>query len=73
MLYLKSNVKQELLQEKQGDITEDETVKFKNYLMGLGIADPVTKTNYKNTDVYLTELARELAQVLEEPIKVLLS
>ena len=31
------------IRDKQGGITEDETVQFKSYLLSLGIDDPVTK------------------------------
>ena len=33
------------IREKQGEITEDETVKFKSYLLSLGIDDPITKVS----------------------------
>ncbi|XP_046742245.1 vacuolar protein-sorting-associated protein 36 [Diprion similis] len=57
------------IREKQGDITEDETVRFKSYLMSLGIDDPVTRDAYKSSNEYFRQLARELAQILEEPLK----
>lgn len=57
------------IRERQGDITEDETVRFKSYLMSLGIDDPVTRDAYKNSNEYFKQLARELANILEEPIK----
>ncbi|XP_026675116.1 vacuolar protein-sorting-associated protein 36, partial [Ceratina calcarata] len=57
------------IRERQGDITEDETVRFKSYLMSLGIDDPVTRDAYKNSNEYVKQLARELANILEEPIK----
>ncbi|XP_066589061.1 vacuolar protein-sorting-associated protein 36 [Prorops nasuta] len=57
------------IRERQGDITEDETVRFKSYLMSLGIDDPVTRDGYKSSNEYFKELAREFAQILEEPIK----
>ena len=30
-------------QEKQGEVSDDETVQFKSYLLSLGISDPVTR------------------------------
>lgn len=60
-----------MLQERQGDITEDETVKFKSYLMSLGIDDPVTREACKSSNEYFRQLAMQLSQILEEPIKVL--
>lgn len=58
------------LQERQGDITEDETIRFKSYLMSMGIDDPVTRDAYKSSNEYFRQLAYELVQILEEPIKV---
>ncbi|XP_058795295.1 vacuolar protein-sorting-associated protein 36 [Phymastichus coffea] len=57
------------IRERQGDITEDETVRFKSYLMSLGIDDPVTRDAYKTENEYFKQLARQIAEVLEEPIK----
>lgn len=57
------------IRERQGDITEDETVRFKSYLMSLGIDDPVTRDAYKSSNEYFRQLARQLAQILEEPIR----
>ncbi|KOX73877.1 Vacuolar protein-sorting-associated protein 36 [Melipona quadrifasciata] len=57
------------IRERQGDITEDETVRFKSYLMSLGIDDPVTRDAYKNSNEYFKQLAIQLANILEEPIK----
>ncbi|XP_001601562.1 vacuolar protein-sorting-associated protein 36 [Nasonia vitripennis] len=57
------------IRERQGDITEDETVRFKSYLMSLGIDDPVTRDAYKSSNEYFKQLARQLAEILEEPVK----
>lgn len=57
------------IRERQGDITEDETVRFKSYLMSLGIDDPVTRDAYKSSNEYFKQLAKQLADILEEPIK----
>lgn len=56
------------IRERQGDITEDETVRFKSYLMSLGIDDPVTRDAYKSSNEYFRQLAMQLAHILEEPI-----
>lgn len=61
-----------VLQEKQGDITEDETVRFKSYLLSLGIDDPVTRNDFRNENQYYKELARQLADILEQPIMVMI-
>jgi len=58
------------LQARQGDITENETVRFKTYLLSLGIDDPVTRDVYKSSNEYFEQLAKQLACILEEPIKV---
>lgn len=57
------------IRARQGDITEDETVRFKAYLMSLGIDDPVTRDTYKSSNEYFIQLAKQLAYILEEPIK----
>ncbi|XP_053976438.1 vacuolar protein-sorting-associated protein 36 [Hylaeus anthracinus] len=57
------------IRERHGDITEDETVRFKSYLMSLGIDDPVTRDAYKSSNEYFKQLAKQLADILEEPIK----
>ncbi|XP_076236321.1 vacuolar protein sorting 36 [Calliopsis andreniformis] len=57
------------IRERQGDITEDETVRFKSYLMSLGIDDPVTRDAYKSSNEYFKQLAKQLADILEEPIQ----
>jgi len=61
-----------VLQEKQGDITEDETVRFKSYLLSLGIDDPVTRNDFRSENQYYKELARQLADILEQPITVMI-
>ena len=48
-----------------------QTVKFKQYLLSMGIPDPVTRESHGTGDKYYTELARQLATVLESPIKVM--
>ncbi|XP_070553424.1 vacuolar protein-sorting-associated protein 36-like [Ptychodera flava] len=57
------------IKEKKGDITEDETVKFKAYLLSLGISNPVTRETHGSGTKYHIELAKQLATMLETPIK----
>ncbi|XP_045204442.1 vacuolar protein-sorting-associated protein 36-like [Mercenaria mercenaria] len=57
------------IKDRQGEITEDETVKFKAYLLSMGIPNPVTRETHGTGDKYYHELARELAKVLDKPIK----
>lgn len=59
-----------LFQEKQGEITEDETVRFKSYLLSLGIDDPVTRDSFRNESQFHKSLARQLADFLKQPIEV---
>jgi ESCRT-II complex subunit VPS36 len=61
-----------MFQERQGDITEDETVRFKSYLLSLGIDDPVTRNDFRSESQYYKELARQLADILEQPIMVMI-
>ena len=57
-------------QEKQGDVSDDETVAFKSYLLSLGIDDPVTRETHGSGQQYYRELAREVCRVLDAPVKV---
>nr|CAI5833941.1 unnamed protein product [Callosobruchus analis] len=52
------------IKEKQGDITEDETVRFKSYLLSLGIDDPVTRDAYKSDNHYYQSLAKQICDFL---------
>lgn len=56
------------LKEKQGDITDDETIKFKSYLLSLGVEDPVTKDAFTSNIEYFEKLAGEIAQIIEKPL-----
>uniref|UniRef100_UPI00358FE569 vacuolar protein-sorting-associated protein 36 n=1 Tax=Myxine glutinosa TaxID=7769 RepID=UPI00358FE569 len=53
------------IREKQGDITDDETVQFKSYLLSLGVADPVTRASHGTGAAFHQELARQLSTILE--------
>uniref|UniRef100_A0A0N4ZEQ4 Vacuolar protein-sorting-associated protein 36 n=1 Tax=Parastrongyloides trichosuri TaxID=131310 RepID=A0A0N4ZEQ4_PARTI len=59
----------EKLRAKKGDINDDETVKFKSYLLSLGVADPVTKNTFGNGARYFEKLAEEICVILENPIR----
>lgn len=56
------------IRDRQGDISDDETVRFKSYLMGLGIDDPVTRDNFQSNIEYYASLSNQLCQVLLDPI-----
>ncbi|KAK6056370.1 EAP30/Vps36 family protein [Cooperia oncophora] len=59
----------EKLRSRRGEITEDETIAFKSYLLSLGVSDPVTKSVYGSGAVYFEKLGDELRTVLLEPLK----
>uniref|UniRef100_A0A8C0B2R1 Vacuolar protein-sorting-associated protein 36 n=1 Tax=Buteo japonicus TaxID=224669 RepID=A0A8C0B2R1_9AVES len=59
------------IKEKQGDITEDETIRFKSYLLSMGIANPVTRETYGSGTHYHMQLAKQLAGILQTPLELL--
>lgn len=56
------------IRERQGDISEDETVRFKSYLMSLGIDDPVTRDSAQSNTEYFQLLANQICEMLLDPI-----
>uniref|UniRef100_A0A1B6K9T8 Vacuolar protein-sorting-associated protein 36 n=1 Tax=Graphocephala atropunctata TaxID=36148 RepID=A0A1B6K9T8_9HEMI len=68
MVHLSKNISDKI-REKQGEITEDETVRFKSYLLSLGIDDPVTRDSCRNESQFHKSLARQLAEFLKQPIE----
>uniref|UniRef100_T1IUR0 Vacuolar protein-sorting-associated protein 36 n=1 Tax=Strigamia maritima TaxID=126957 RepID=T1IUR0_STRMM len=68
MVFLAKTISSKI-KEKQGDISEDEIIRFKSYLLSFGIDDPVTRNGHGSDDVYHRELAKELVIILEQPIK----
>ena len=56
------------IRDKQGEVTDDETVRFKSYLMSLGISDPVTRDEYGSDQAYYQKLSKEVYQVLKTPL-----
>ncbi|XP_027445465.1 vacuolar protein-sorting-associated protein 36 isoform X2 [Zalophus californianus] len=59
------------IKDKQGDITEDETIRFKSYLLSMGIANPVTRETCGSGTQYHMQLARQLAGILQAPLELL--
>ncbi|KAG8585047.1 hypothetical protein GDO81_004874 [Engystomops pustulosus] len=57
------------IKDKQGDITEDETIKFKSYLLSMGIANPVTRETHGSGTHYHMQLAKQLATMLLTPLE----
>uniref|UniRef100_A0A182SAN5 Vacuolar protein-sorting-associated protein 36 n=1 Tax=Anopheles maculatus TaxID=74869 RepID=A0A182SAN5_9DIPT len=56
------------IRERQGEISEDETVRFKSYLLSLGIDDPVTRDGTRSNSEYFLKLSRQLCEMLLDPI-----
>ncbi|CAH2092136.1 unnamed protein product [Euphydryas editha] len=52
------------IREKQGDISEDDTVRFKSYLMSLGIDDPVTRDAFRSDSEYYMGLAQQISDMM---------
>lgn len=56
------------IRERQGDISEDETVRFKSYLMSLGIDDPVTRDSFESSSQYYKSLSMQICEMLLDPL-----
>lgn len=57
------------IRERKGEISEDETIQFKSYLMSLGIDDPVTRDAFSSNSAYFKSLARQICELLLDPIE----
>ncbi|XP_053312299.1 vacuolar protein-sorting-associated protein 36 [Spea bombifrons] len=57
------------IKEKQGDISEDETIRFKSYLLSMGIVNPVTRETHGSGTHYHMQLAKQLATMLQTPLE----
>ncbi|CAH2224978.1 vacuolar -sorting-associated 36 [Pelobates cultripes] len=57
------------IKDKQGDITEDETIRFKSYLLSMGIMNPVTRETHGSGTHYHMQLAKQLATMLQTPLE----
>eukprot|EP00092_Neocalanus_flemingeri_P005064 GFUD01005445.1.p1 GENE.GFUD01005445.1~~GFUD01005445.1.p1 ORF type:complete len:379 (+),score=127.84 GFUD01005445.1:302-1438(+) len=68
MVKLAKNISAKI-KDKQGEITEDETVQFKSYLLSLGIDDPITKDSAGSDKKYYHGLAKEMFLILDQPIQ----
>lgn len=67
MIILSKNISSKI-RERQGDITDDETIKFKSYLLSLGVDDPVTRDAFNNETDYFRKLATEISNIMEKPL-----
>lgn len=47
-----------------------QTIRFKSYLLSLGIDDPVTRDSHGSGDIFHKELAKQISESMEHPIKV---
>uniref|UniRef100_A0A2M4BR08 Vacuolar protein-sorting-associated protein 36 n=1 Tax=Anopheles marajoara TaxID=58244 RepID=A0A2M4BR08_9DIPT len=56
------------IRERHGEVSEDETVRFKSYLMSLGIDDPVTRDGTRSSSEYFMKLSQQLCEMLLDPI-----
>lgn len=68
MVTLANNLSKKI-KDKQGDVSDDETVQFKSYLMSLGISDPVTRETSGSNKTYFIQLAKEIDNVLKQPVE----
>lgn len=64
MVMLSKNIS-EKIKEKQGAISDDETIRFKSYLLGLGVDDPVTRSSFTDSNVYFTTLCKEIIKIIQ--------
>ncbi|VVC45040.1 EAP30,Vacuolar protein sorting protein 36, GLUE domain,Winged helix-turn-helix DNA-binding domain,PH [Cinara cedri] len=64
MVMISKNIS-EKIKEKQGAISDDETVRFKSYLLGLGVDDPVTRSSFTDSNSYYTTLCKEIIKIIQ--------
>lgn len=63
-----SKVVSSKIRERNGDISEDETIRFKSYLMSLGIDDPVTRDSSQSNSEYFQRLGNQICETLLDSI-----
>ncbi|EDW70309.1 vacuolar protein-sorting-associated protein 36 [Drosophila virilis] len=68
MVGLSKNISSKI-REQRGEISDDETVRFKSYLLSLGIDDPVTRDNFTSNTAYFNSLAQQICEMLLDPIE----
>uniref|UniRef100_A0A2K5ZZQ9 Vacuolar protein-sorting-associated protein 36 n=2 Tax=Mandrillus leucophaeus TaxID=9568 RepID=A0A2K5ZZQ9_MANLE len=54
---------------KETDKNISETIRFKSYLLSMGIANPVTRETYGSGTQYHMQLAKQLAGILQVPLE----
>lgn len=67
MVAVSKNISTKMM-ERQGEISDDETVRFKSYLLGMGIDDPVTRDSFNSNVQYFKSLSNQICQMLLDPI-----
>ncbi|KAG7174004.1 vacuolar protein-sorting-associated protein 36-like isoform X1 [Homarus americanus] len=68
MVFLSKSISNKI-KEHSGEVSVDDTTRFRSYLLSLGIDDPVTRETYGSATQYHHHLAKEISQALEEPVK----
>ncbi|CAH1635279.1 unnamed protein product [Spodoptera littoralis] len=63
MVVISKNISTKI-RDKQGDISEDDTVRFKAYLMSLGIDDPVTRDAFRSDSDYYLGLSQQISDMM---------
>lgn len=66
-----SRIISDKIRSQKGDISDDETIRFKSYLLSLGIDDPVTRESYTSETAYYKELSNQLCSMLIDPLEVI--
>lgn len=69
MVQISTNISEKIRMQK-GEISDDETIRFKSYLLSLGISDPVTRDNYSSDTLYMRNLSKQLCEMLLDPLEV---
>ncbi|XP_013110981.1 vacuolar protein-sorting-associated protein 36 [Stomoxys calcitrans] len=64
-----SRVISDKIRSQKGEISDDETVRFKSYLLSLGIDDPVTREAYSSDSAYYKGLAEQICVMLLDPLE----
>ena len=69
-MVLISRIISDKIRSQKGEISNDETVRFKSYLLSLGIKDPVTRDGFTTDSEYYKSLSEQLCNILLDPLEV---
>lgn len=68
MVHISKSIK-EKLREKGNEISSDETILFKSYLLSLGVnedsEDPVKRSKYNSDNKYYNELGKQISKIIK--------